>query len=116
MFNKGTLLFFALLASSVLAAPVPDFSDDDSDAPTSCNKDFITTNLADMLQMVTDIPSKTLATDQDGTTFAIVRTALNAANAANTAGDFATVASSLQTVVLSATAYPATLGSRPSGQ
>ncbi|KAJ6543394.1 hypothetical protein DFH09DRAFT_1322136 [Mycena vulgaris] len=55
MFNKGTLLFFALLASSVLAAPVPDFSDDDSDAPTSCNKDLITTNLADMLQMATDI-------------------------------------------------------------
>ncbi|KAJ6583615.1 hypothetical protein DFH09DRAFT_1076017 [Mycena vulgaris] len=72
MFNKATLLFFALLASSVLAgqarllmktelahagltAPVPDFSDHDSDAPTSCNKDLITTNLADMLQMATDI-------------------------------------------------------------
>ncbi|KAF7339202.1 hypothetical protein MVEN_01997600 [Mycena venus] len=98
MFNKATLLFFTFFASSILAVPVPGLFD--NDAPTTCDKDLVTKNLAEMLQSATGIQSTNddqLASDQDGATLTTVLSGLNAANTANTAGDFVTVASSLQT-------------------
>jgi hypothetical protein len=72
MFNKATFLFFAFFASSVLAGqcrlplktelshadltvPVPGLFD--NDAPTTCDKNLITKNLAEMLQSATGIQS-----------------------------------------------------------
>ncbi|KAF8160354.1 hypothetical protein K438DRAFT_1776509 [Mycena galopus ATCC 62051] len=85
---------------------VPDVSDDsdnifyqcldaggdvfESDAPPTCNKDLITTNLAAFQR---------LAADQGGSTLASVVTVLNVATTANSADDFATVMSNLQTIV-----------------
>ncbi|KAF7342839.1 hypothetical protein MSAN_02000000 [Mycena sanguinolenta] len=122
MFNKVALLFFAFVASTALAAPIPDVSNDilqqciaaggdafdcaqESEAPPTCNKDLITSNLATLQQTVQDIQNvglvspDPLAADQGGATLSTIVTALNAADTANTAGDFATVASNLQTIV-----------------
>ncbi|KAF7365329.1 hypothetical protein MVEN_00404900 [Mycena venus] len=122
MFNKITLLFVAFVASSVLAVPIPDVSNDifqqciakggdsfdcaqEADAPPTCNKDLITSNLADLQQTAKEIQAvglvapDPLAADQGGATLKTVFTALDAATKANAAGDFATVVTNLQQIV-----------------
>ncbi|KAJ7172824.1 hypothetical protein C8R43DRAFT_1119663 [Mycena crocata] len=121
MFNKVTLLFLTFVASSVLAAPVPNNAvfqqcleagklsvfdcSQEAAAPPSCNKELITSQLADLTKNANEIKNvglvlpDPLAADKNGATLTTVFTQLDAANAANAAGDFATVASSLQTLV-----------------
>ncbi|KAF8177800.1 hypothetical protein K438DRAFT_1769898 [Mycena galopus ATCC 62051] len=104
-----------------ITAPIPDASNNifqqciqaggdeldcaqQSETPT-CSTGVITTNLADLQLTVNDIQHvglvapDPLAADQGGATLATLVTALDAASTANAAGDFATVVTSLQTII-----------------
>ncbi|KAJ7724592.1 hypothetical protein B0H14DRAFT_3003769 [Mycena olivaceomarginata] len=102
-------------------APIPDIGNDvfqqcldaggddftcaqEADAPPTCNKDLITSNLAELKSTATGIQNigpvpDPLAANQGGATLTAILAAIDTATKANAAGDFATVASSLQTVV-----------------
>ncbi|KAF7345641.1 hypothetical protein MVEN_01583500 [Mycena venus] len=120
MFNRVTLLFFVFVASSVLAAPLPGLDNLDaqtfSDCVTGggsvsdcfsqasappCNNDQLTTDLTVMTQVVQGIQAAAGAKEllpafNDGQSITTISKAVDAANTANTAGDFATVVTQLK--------------------
>ncbi|KAJ6522713.1 hypothetical protein B0H19DRAFT_1085972 [Mycena capillaripes] len=105
MFNKSTLLFFALVASIAVAAPLPIPKISLERAADVCNATLVTDNIAQMQDTANQIlavgfplPDPFRENPTDSATFDTVVSAIADAKTAAAAGDFATVATKISFV------------------
>ncbi|KAJ7760835.1 hypothetical protein DFH07DRAFT_425683 [Mycena maculata] len=97
MFHQLTVLLVAAVVSSVVGVPLPQ-----TGVPTGCNADLVTSNIAQMQQLASQISGVGAVLpdpfNRDPATFNSVVSALSAASTAAAAGDFATTATQVGVV------------------
>ncbi|KAJ7484923.1 hypothetical protein B0H11DRAFT_2019241 [Mycena galericulata] len=105
MFNKSTLMLFALVASLVVAVPLPFDTRDtvDDSAAAGCNTTAVLSNIAQLQSDAQQIQAVGLVLrdpfNQDQALFTSIVGAVNNAGTAASAGDFASAAGNISFVV-----------------